>query len=213
MPGFPPYSEQSLQYYFWGLCTGFLRPEYEIQPLEVPEGELEPYYVGIQHGEDYGANGYPIDTVCIDLSESHNWAGTVGHATEFLIEAGGIIRSLVHVAVGAAAVESGILALMLAIAAPTHYYLPTQTVDTSAAMEWIQMIQVLPEPMSVELYFGGGIDYNAGGCQLQMGRIYKSYDQCRETVLAMERPSGMIFSLRTDMSGGLRVVEQWGEIL
>jgi hypothetical protein len=37
MPSLPPYSEESLQYYLWGLRKGFLTPDIQIEDIEVPE--------------------------------------------------------------------------------------------------------------------------------------------------------------------------------
>src|SRR5262245_20410870 len=78
---FPPYSEETLQYYLWGLRKGFLQPEFAVPDIKIPEEQQEYYYAGIREGENYGANGYPIDQVCYDLREGHHTPiGTVGHA-------------------------------------------------------------------------------------------------------------------------------------
>jgi len=76
MPYFPPYSEESLQYYLWGLRKGFLRPDYAVPDIEIPEEQTEPYNQGVLAGENYGANGYPVDQVCYDLNAPHRWGKT-----------------------------------------------------------------------------------------------------------------------------------------
>jgi hypothetical protein len=79
-------------------------------------------------------------------------------------------------------------------------------------MESLRFLQGLYDPLSIEPYFGGGIDYGAEGCQLQMSRICKSVDSARSQVQSMRRPVGILLLDRTDMSGGLREVEKYGQI-
>jgi hypothetical protein len=212
MPYFPPYSEESLQYYLWGLRKGFLQPDYEVPDIEIPEEQTEPYYQGIRDGENYGANGYPVDQVCYDLSLPHSLLGSISHQTDILLEAGGVAHTLAAGKILAAGFEGGLLFLMVSIAATVHYQLPTQVLDPSQARELANFLQGLTEPLSMELYFGGGVDYDIEGCQLQMTQIYKSADWARSELQGIGRPAGMLLSIRTDMSGGLRVMEEYGEI-
>jgi hypothetical protein len=212
MPGFPPYSEEDLQFYLSGLGKGFLLPDIQIPDIVVPEEHAAAYSKGISDGESYGANGYPVDSVCYDLNEPHSYLGTAAEAADFAVELYGIGHTLAAKAWIAAGFEAGLLALMFSIAMPHHYQIPTTVVDPSAAYDLVQTLTNVADPLSVELYFGGGIDYDAAGCQLSMSRIYKSLAWARDEIAAMGRPAGMILSLRTDMSGGPSVVEEWGQI-
>lgn len=220
MPSFPPYSEESLQYYLWGWRKGFLRPNYEVPDIEIPEEQTEPYQKGILDGENYGANGYPVDRVCYSLNEPQSPIGEIAELVDHVVEAYGIGHAIYHgikrkailTASLSAGFEAGLLFVMVSVAATVHYQLPTQVIDPSEATDLVHFLQGLSEPLSMELYFGGGIDYEAAGCQMQMTRIYKSVDSAQSEIQSMGRPAGILLSLRTDMSGGLRVVEEYGEI-
>jgi hypothetical protein len=213
MPVFPPYSDETLQYYLWGVRKGFVQPEYVVADDEVPEEQQEYYNAGIRQGEDYAVNGYPADQVCYDLTEPHSTAGTIGEVVDTVIEGGGVAHTLAAGEALAAGFEAGILLLMVAIALPTHYEEPTKVFDPSEADALLQILRGATEPLSMEIYFGGGIDYDAKGCQLQVTRFYKSVDAARSELQGMGRPAGILWSVRTDMSGGLRAVEEYGQIL
>src|SRR5262245_5955296 len=107
MASFPPYSDESLQYYLWGLRKGFLRPERDVPEIEIPEEQTDAYNLGIRDGENYGANGYPVDQVCYDLKVEHNPAGQVAEAVDLLIEAGGAIHTAKTVGILVGGIEAG----------------------------------------------------------------------------------------------------------
>jgi hypothetical protein len=188
-------------------------PEIQVPEIEVPEEQMSAYEQGIRDGENYGANGYPIEPTCYDLEEGHNWMSTAGHTAERLIEVYGIIHTLRLGKLLAAGFEGGILVLMLAITVPTHFNLPTQVLDASDAQSLVDLLSGVEDPLSFEVYFGGGVDYNVEGCQLKISRLYKSADWARQDVQAMGRPAYLLLALRSDMSGGPRVVEEVGTFI
>jgi hypothetical protein len=73
--------------------------------------------------------------------------------------------SLVHygwegLAAGAG-IAGGLFSIAVALGATKHYQLSTRIIDSSETMESLRFLQGLYDPLSIEPYFGGGIDYGA----------------------------------------------------
>lgn len=211
MPVFPPYSNESLQYYLWGLRKGFLMPDYEVPDIDISDDYLEIYYAGIRQGEDFAISGYPADRVCYDLDAPHSPTGTIGEAVDLLIEGGGALHTLALGEVLAGGIEAGLFFFMVAIALPNHYEQPTVVYDPSEATALMDLLRDSSGLLSVELYFGGAIDYAEEGCQLQASRFYKSFDGAKSELQDTGRPAWILWSVRTDMSG-LQTVDEHGDI-
>lgn len=247
MATYPPYSEEALQYYLWGLRKGFLAPDVEVPDVEVPKEHVDFYNEGLVQGENYAAYGFPVETSCYDLREGHSWPTVVAEGTDLGLEGYGVLRTLYETVKEAskaagkeagagivgdkkaakaaaaagdeivmagllgAAAEAGVLVLMASIAVTTHYELPTVVYNSSQMRALIAFLQQVSQPLSLELFVGGGVDYDQPGCQLQVTNIFKNAEYARQAVAAMGRPASMLLSMRTDMSGGVRVVEQSGQ--
>ncbi len=117
MPFFPPYSEESLQYYLWGWRKGFLRPNHWVPDIEIPEEQTGPYYGGIRDGEGHGAHGYPVDRVCYDLTEPHSLPGTVAEAVDLIYEGGSVPYTWATRGLLTAGLEGGLMWRIASLAA------------------------------------------------------------------------------------------------
>lgn len=206
---FKPYEAESLNYYYRGFVRAYLARNASAESEEVSAEFADPYNDGIADGERYAIEGFPIEPACYDLSmENNNVAGTAGEIADLGIEAYGVGRSLWHLAFGAAFFEGAVLLLMASIAATTHYQYPEEALKPHNYEEFAAFLGGLSDPLSVELYVGGGVDLDSEGCQLGMTRLYKSVEQVRDELARMNRAKFIVCAVRTDMSGGLRIVDQ-----
>jgi hypothetical protein len=214
MPGFPPYSDEILQYYLWGVRKGFLMPEVQVPEIEIPKEAQNAFDQGLREGENYGVNGFPIDNVCVDLRETPTSTPKAAvEVADSLLELWGIGHSLIHARIIGAGVEFGLLVIMVSIAVTEHFRLPTTELDQTDYRSLLDFLTQVEEPFSLDLFMGGGIDYESPGCELQVTRVYKYVDACRKEMQDMGRPASILLSLSTNMSGGAHIIEQNGDII
>ena len=207
----PPYTEEGLQYYYWGMRAGFLRPEVT-QDDDVPEEFREPYQNGLLEGETSGANGFSVNPSCYSLDKTHPPGSEYLEGADIGLEAYGAVSTAFKRLFVAAVFEVGLMAVMISIAVTEHYQLPSDAVKYSNVVESVNFLKELTGPYSFELFIGGGVSYNDKECQLNLTRIYKDVDGARRELQGMQRPAGVIFGFRTDMSAGMREVERFGDI-
>lgn len=212
MPAFRPYSEDALQYYLRGLTEAYGAEAHSAAAGDVSEEMTQPYYDGLADGERYATEGFPTEPICFDLGMGHSALSTAGELVDIAFEGAAIVGSIsrhgLAAALGASVFEGPILFLMVSIAATTHYKFPEEVLRPSTYDDAVSFLSSIDVPYSMELFIGGGVDELASdGCHLRMTRLYKSFDQALAEVSAMGRPSYLVCSVRTDMSGGLKIVD------
>ena len=59
----------------------------------------------------------------------------------------------------------------------------------------------------MELFLGGGVDFETQGCELQLTPVFRSLDAARNAAQAIGRRGRLVVSWRTDQSGGMTLVD------
>jgi hypothetical protein len=93
------------------------------------------------------------------------------------------------------------------LSSATHFQWPEEALSSEDFASLQNFLGTLPNPVSMELFVGGGIDHGVAGCQLLLTPIFKDRESAREAVASMERPQWVLGSFRTDMSGGFTILE------
>jgi hypothetical protein len=170
----------------------------------------EPYNEGLRDGERYATSGFPVDPVCYNLWEEpgENPVSQAAEGIDLGLESVGVARAVAHLAVAASVFEGAVLMLMASIACTRHFYYPTELLPPRDYEAFSELLGTLSDPVSVELFLGGGIDMSSQNCSLRMTRVYKSADGARAEIIGMGRiASYFICCVRTDQSGSLKVIE------
>ncbi|SEL89175.1 hypothetical protein SAMN05216359_12210 [Roseateles sp. YR242] len=206
---FRPYGEASLNYYLQGFAKAYIANEVSVQEDEVPEDMQAPYRDGLQDGERCAVEGFPVEPTFYDLREGvHHPVVTAAEGLDIAAEMYGVGHAIWKGLLGAAFFETAVLALMVSIAATQHFQEAAAAVRPTNYVEFANFLGSIADPVSIELFVGGGVDENEEGRELQMTSVFKTLEEARQAVLALGRPKYIICSLRTDMSGGMRLVER-----
>lgn len=207
---FRPYEGHQLAYYQMGFAKGFAADASTVDPsVGVPNDSLDVYNEGLSDGALYATDGFPIEPECYDLSHDHTAPQVILHSIDFAIEGWGVIHAYKMVGAIAASFEGAVLLLMLSISLQSEFDDPDKILSVSDFATFSDALATVGEPVSIELFFGGGVDFDQAGCELKMTRVYKTLDEARSALSALNRPTGFIASIRTDMSG-FQFVEKIG---
>jgi hypothetical protein len=206
---FRPYPADQLDYYYRGFVTAYLGDSrHSASPESVPEEKTEAYDDGLRDGEGAATLGYPVGQICIDLNIPHNPIGEAFEVFDLGVETYGVAHSLIAGVFGAAFFEAGVLALMASIAATTRYQWPDESLPAGDIGAFATFLAELSDPVSIELFIGGGVDLNAKGCELRLTPVFKSAAEARAAVASMGRSQAVVGCVRTDMSRGFRLVDE-----
>ena len=102
-------------------------------------------------------------------------------------------------------VFSGVMLLVdLPIAVETHFDDPEEALNVrSGELQNLLTQMGITDPM--ELFLGGGVDFQATGCELKLTPIFRSLDAARSAAQAIGRAERLVVSWRTDQSGGMKL--------
>ena len=89
----------------------------------------------------------------------------------------------------------------LSIALETHFDDPNEALRVRAS----ELQGILTD--SMELFLGGGVDFEAKACELKLTPVFRSLDDARRAAQEIGRREQLVVSWRTDQSGGVKVVD------
>jgi len=207
-----PYAPDSLDYYYRGFVAAYMADRHSPDAVEIPADYQDPYQVGIEDGQRFAIDGIPLSEPCVDLSMADTHAFAAGEAIHYgagVLEAGEAIlagKGLLTVLL-----RFSFIATALMVILHTRDYL---WVDESMPTDDLNALQDLlaqaEDPVQVDLYIGGGVDYDVEGCQMKCTNIYKTEDDVRAAVRRMGRSKWIIGKVQSNMSGGLTIIEYEG---
>ena len=205
------YDGIALAYYQAGFAKGFVADACPAPlSVSVPETEREAFNEGLEDGALWGEQGFPVEPACFGLVErDHNAAQIRVEVPDAVVEGIGVRHTVLAGALASAVLETALLRLMTSIALMGKVKDPETVLGASDYASFSETLAVVGEPVSVELFFGCGIDLDSEYCEMQMTPAYKSRQGARLALDAMGRPRGLITSIRTDMSG-FNIVEHVG---
>jgi hypothetical protein len=206
---FKPYNGHLLAYYQLGFAKGFVADASTVDPSGgVPNDARAVFDEGVADGAQYAIDGFPVEPDCYDLSHPHTLVGVAAEVVDVLIEGYGVGHAFA-IGIAGGIFETGFLLLMGSIALQTTVDDPDKILHVTDHATFSQVLATVGDPVSVELFFGAGVDMNQPGCELKMTRIYKTLGEVRSAFSDLNRSTGYVVSIRTDMSG-CRVVEEIG---
>jgi hypothetical protein len=105
---------------------------------------------------------------------------------------------------------SGVMFLLdLAIALPTRFDDPeTGLMEGANKLRDILSGMGINDPM--ELFVGGGVDFDARECELKLTPVFRSSEAALAAARALGRSKVLVVGWRTNQSGAMEVVEQEG---
>nr|WP_315393952.1 hypothetical protein [uncultured Duganella sp.] len=201
-----------------GFLYGFQGPALSATAqADVQSEDADAFNEGVLAGQDAAINGLPLAQGCVDLNverpefahlaatESAGIGTTLLDAFKAIVEVG---EAAAHAAAGA--VLGGILDFVtLSIALETFNDDPDQAI-TDVGGQLQDALQRLGYDQGMQLFVGGGVDLSEGavGCELKLTAIYRGQEGASAAAKAMGRPHYLVASWRTDLCGGISVVER-----
>jgi hypothetical protein len=205
-PFLTPPQVESPQSRSWGcgFAFGFQGPPASV-PTPADVEDESAFQQGVLAGQGAVSSGLDIiDNPCVDLNKEPPSALELAPSGFEAITLG---RELLEAAFASALFSSVLLLADLSMALETHFDDPSEALQSRASA-----LQNLLNGMgigdSMELFIGGGIDFNIAECELKLTRVFRSASAARSAALALGRNSLVLVSWRTDQSGGMTLVEQ-----
>jgi len=190
-----------------GFAFGFQGPPASI-PTPADIEDEEAFQQGVATGQQAATDGIDLgQDPCVDLHREPPpdlpelaWSG---------LELATLFKEAGHIAVkgfGGGIFTAVMLVLDLSIAFQTHFDSPTAALEDGATKLGDLLSELgIVDPM--ELFIGGGVDFDATGCELKLTPIFRSSDGASAAAQALGRPKSLVVRWRTNQSGGLEVVE------
>ena len=205
-PFLHPPQVESPQSRSWGrgFAFGFQGPQASVAtPADVEDSDA--FQQGVSTGQQAASNGLDIvPDACVDLNAEPPSAIDL---TPSGFEAFTIAKEVfIKKAFGGAIFGAVLLLVDLSIALQTHFDDPGAALQ-ARAVALQQLLSDMGITDSMELFIGGGVDFDVAGCELKFTPVFRSASAARSAVQAMGRPSLVIVSWRTDQSGGMTLVE------
>jgi len=200
-----------------GFGYGFAGPAYtdasppsEAAPPIAPE-LIDAFNEGRLVGQQYAANGLPIDPEYMDVSEETSTLTETAHVLEGADVGKDVIAALFSTAKAAEHLAHGIaggvvLLIELAITLP-HQYKTPEDVLPGLGEQFVNALADLGIQDTLDLYCAVGIDLNAAGQQFRFSPIYRSIDQARSAAGTMGRADWVIARWSTNQCGGFELVD------
>ncbi|KQV42854.1 hypothetical protein [Massilia sp. Root335] len=207
-----PYERDQLDYYYRGFVSAYLADLYSPAAGDIPDEYLEPYRVGVEDGQRFAIDGIPLDEPCVDLGMEETDAFAAGEAIHYgaaaietkdaLLAGTGLLRVLLRF--------SFIATALMVITHTRDYRWVDESVSTDDLYALQDLLAQAEDPVLVDLYIGGGVDYNVDACQMQCTNIYKNEEDVRAALVRMGRATWIIGKIQSNMSGGLEIIERNG---
>jgi hypothetical protein len=210
-PFLRPPQVESPQSRSWGrgFAFGFQGPPASL-PTPADVEDEDAFQQGVQAGQQAASNGFDIaDDPCVDL----NREGPFHNAPEFAwsgLEFGTIINEvrrphfIAHI--GGAVFSAVMFLLDLSIALQTHFDDPS-TALSEGALRLRGLLDEMGITDTMELFLGGGVDFDQVGCELMMTPVFRTSQAALQAAQALGRNQTFVVKWRTDQSGGIKVVE------
>jgi hypothetical protein len=204
-PPMEPGNDQALA---WGrgLIFGLTGPLQggEAPPGDVQDDVLEAFASGQLVGQQASIDGVDVFPQCISTSEEHHIPLSVELGFEgasYLVEAYDAGRLFV----AGAAFASGIMVL-LDVALSAHHFTPPEEAIDRISRDMMSSLQSLGRA-DCEFYVGGGVDFDAVGCELQLTRLFRTRDQARSAAVGIGRGIWFVGYWAANQCGTLELVE------
>ena len=199
----PPQVESS-QSRSWGsgFAFGFQGPPASIAtPADVEDRDA--FQQGVSAGQAAATNGLEIvSNPCVDLHAE----GPLQHPGEFAspaFEALALGKDLA-LGFGGAIFGAVLVVLELSIAGQTHFDDPESQMSHAARVLGDLLAQMGISD-SMELCVGGGVDFDATGCELKLTPVFRSGDAAFSAAQTLGRKEMLVVSWRTDQSGSMNL--------
>lgn len=204
-PFLTPPQVESPQSRSWGrgFAFGFQGPPASV-PTPADVEDEDAFQQGVLVGQEAASSGLDIvDDPCVDLNKEKALLELI--PTGF--EAINLGRELLELAFSSAIFSSVIFLAELSMALETHFDDPSEALQSRAGA-----LQKLLNDMgiddSMELFIGGGIDFDVKQCELKLTPVFRSASAAQSAAQALGRHSIVVVSWRTDQSGGMTLVEE-----
>jgi hypothetical protein len=205
-PFLTPPQVESPQSRSWGrgFAFGFQGPPASV-PTPTDVEDANAFQQGVLAGQEASSSGLDIvDDPCIDLNKE---PPAILDLVPSGFEAITMGRELLEVAFTSALFSTVLLLADLSMALETHFDDPSEALQSRASA-----LQNLLNDMgiadSMQLFIGGGVDFNVAQCELKLTPVFRSASAARSAALALGRNSLVVISWRTDQSGGMTLVEE-----
>lgn len=184
-PPMEPGNDQALA---WGqgLLFGLTGPLQggEAPPENLDGGVFDAFASGQLAGQQFSMDGLDVFPECISTSEEHHVPLTV----EIGFEGATYVMEAFHAGklfVAGAAFSAGVM-ILLDIALSAHHFTPPEEVIDRISNDMMSSLQSLGRD-DCEFYVGGGVDFEAVGCELKLTRLFRTRDQARSAAGDLRR--------------------------
>lgn len=156
----------------------------ESPPGDVADDLLPVFEEGQLAGQQATIDGLEVFPQCISTREEHHIPLSVEigfEAASYVMEAYRAGRLLL----AGAAFASGVM-LLLDIALSAHQFTPPEDAIDRISRDMMGNLQSLGRA-NCEFYVGGGVDFAAADCELQLSRLFRTQDQAKSAALSIGR--------------------------
>jgi hypothetical protein len=198
--------------FFAGFCSALDRSS-DIQPPDLDTADdIDAFNVGVIAGQQATILGWDIlDPPCIEAGEAtllseedewmeHTFTG-VKLATELTVAV--IKRSVVEGVVG-------VFGAFFEIALSAKNIRPVMETQLPRIGKQVTDLLNANGVPSIEIFCGAASAVGKKGCELLMTALFRTSGQARAAAIATGRSGWAVFSWRTQMSGGFRIVDSQG---
>jgi hypothetical protein len=186
-------------------------PPSDAAPPVAPE-LIDTFNEGRLVGQQYAANGLPIDPEYIDASEETSSKLTeTAHVLEGADVTKDFIAALLSTAKAAEHLAHGlaggvVLLIELAVTLP-HQYKTPEDVLPGLGEQFVNALADLGIQNTLDLYCAVGVDLKAAGQEFRFSPIFRSIDQARSAAGAMGRADWVIAHWRTNQCGSFELID------
>lgn len=187
-----------------GFLFGFQGPDQSnMAQADVPTQDQDAFNRGVLDGQNAAINGLDFGDPCIDLNVEPPSLFHIGADVGIEATFAAVTWKAKHfLAFG----YEGIIAIInLSIALETFSDDP----DTSLRQHATRLQERMSDvgfTGSMELFFGGGVDLSATGCELKVTPIFRHQADATAAARGLGRDKWLAVGWRSDQSGGLRTV-------
>jgi hypothetical protein len=175
-----------------------------ITPDQVEVEDADAFQQGVLAGQTAAIEGLEIvPDPCVDLNRE---PPAILDFSAAGFEAITIRRELIKRAFGGALFGTVLLLVDLAMALETHFDDP-ETAMSARATALQSLLTEMGITDSMELFLGGGVDFEETACELKLTRVFRSLNAARDAAQAIGRRSWVVVSWRTDQSGGMKLAD------
>lgn len=198
-PFLTPPQVESPQSRSWGrgLVFGFQGPPASVAtPVDVEDPDA--FQQGVAAGQQALTSGLDfVEDPCFDLHAEGPELSVEGfEAVHVAVDL--IAKAFTH------AVASGVVLLFnLSISLQTKFDDPIQALQ-NAATQLQSLLTDMGIGDSMQLFVGGGVDFNAQQCEIKVTGVFRSLEAARTAAQAFGRNQFVVVSWRTDQSGGMK---------